>query len=94
MATPLGHGWRKTQRLRPFAKSPDALSHLARQTPTAILIALSRPAFIEKLGLDMALTELDPVQFKGKSEPMRVFEFDGTSGDLESDSVPKLGPVN
>lgn len=40
--------------------------------------------FVESLGREVPLTELEPMQFKGKSEPMKVFEFAGTLDDLKS----------
>jgi adenylate cyclase len=38
--------------------------------------------FVESLGRKVPLTPLEPMQFKGKSEPMKVYEYAGTYDEL------------
>jgi len=77
------HGNLGSEKIMQYTVIGDTVNTAARLcdkcAPDKILMSL---AFMESLGRDVAINELDPMQFKGKSEPMRVFEYDGTAEDL------------
>lgn len=81
---PVLHGNLGSEKIMQYTVIGDTVNTAARLcdkcAPGKILMS---DKFVESLGRQVPLNELEPIQFKGKSEPMKVYEFAGTLEDLK-----------